>query len=65
MKEVHPAACARARLRRLPFHHRRPARQRAHLQAWLDEKQHGEMNWLERNAPKRTDPQLSYRMREA
>jgi epoxyqueuosine reductase len=24
---------------------------------WLDEKQHGEMNWLERNAPKRIDPQ--------
>lgn len=24
---------------------------------WLDGKQHGEMNWLERNAPKRIDPQ--------
>ncbi|HUZ07118.1 MAG TPA: tRNA epoxyqueuosine(34) reductase QueG [Candidatus Paceibacterota bacterium] len=24
---------------------------------WLEERQHGEMNWLERNAPKRIDPQ--------
>ena len=29
-----------------------------HLQTWLGEKRHGEMTWLERNAPKRTDPQL-------
>ncbi|MEK7781563.1 MAG: tRNA epoxyqueuosine(34) reductase QueG [Verrucomicrobiota bacterium] len=29
-----------------------------HLQSWLSEKRHGEMTWLERNAPKRTDPQL-------
>ena len=27
------------------------------LQAWLAEKQHGEMAWLKRNAPKRIDPQ--------
>jgi epoxyqueuosine reductase len=27
------------------------------FQGWLDGKNHGEMNWLERNAPKRTDPQ--------
>jgi epoxyqueuosine reductase len=27
------------------------------FQNWLAAKQHGEMNWLERNAPKRTDPQ--------
>jgi epoxyqueuosine reductase len=30
----------------------------AHLQFWLDEKRHGEMGWIERNAPKRIDPQL-------
>ena len=29
-----------------------------HLNSWLGEKRHGEMTWLERNAPKRTDPQL-------
>ncbi len=29
-----------------------------HLQSWLGKKHHGEMNWIERNAPKRTDPQL-------
>ena len=28
------------------------------LQSWLGEKRHGEMNWIERNAAKRTDPQL-------
>jgi len=28
------------------------------LQSWLSEKRHGDMNWLERNAPKRADPQL-------
>jgi epoxyqueuosine reductase len=27
------------------------------FQNWLAEKQHGEMTWLERNAPKRVDPQ--------
>jgi epoxyqueuosine reductase len=27
------------------------------FQKWLAEKNHGEMSWLERNAPKRTDPQ--------
>jgi epoxyqueuosine reductase len=27
------------------------------FQNWLAGKQHGEMNWLERNAPKRVDPQ--------
>ncbi len=27
------------------------------FQNWLAEKQHGEMAWLERNAPKRIDPQ--------
>lgn len=30
----------------------------AQLQTWLGEKRHGEMTWIERNAPKRTDPQL-------
>lgn len=35
-----------------------PPSSAAHLQSWLDEKRHGEMNWIERNAPKRTDPQL-------
>lgn len=29
----------------------------AQFSKWLAEKQHGEMNWLERNAPKRIDPQ--------
>ena len=29
-----------------------------HLQSWLGEKRHGEMNWIERNASKRVDPQL-------
>jgi epoxyqueuosine reductase len=29
-----------------------------YLQSWLGEKRHGEMNWIERNAPKRADPQL-------
>jgi len=29
-----------------------------HLETWLAEKRHGEMAWLERNAPKRLDPQL-------
>lgn len=28
------------------------------FQSWLGEKRFGEMAWLERNAPKRTDPQL-------
>ena len=35
-----------------------PPASAAHLQSWLSEKRHGEMNWIERNAPKRTDPQL-------
>jgi len=30
----------------------------AQLQSWLGEKRHGEMTWIERSAPKRTDPQL-------
>lgn len=30
----------------------------AQFQSWLDEKRYGEMAWIERNAPKRTDPQL-------
>lgn len=29
-----------------------------HLLSWLGEKQHGEMNWIERNTAKRVDPQL-------
>ena len=29
-----------------------------HFQTWLAEKRHGEMVWLERNAPKRVDPRL-------
>ena len=29
-----------------------------HFQNWLAAKRHGEMAWLERNAPKRLDPQL-------
>lgn len=29
-----------------------------HLQTWLGTQQHGEMQWLERNAAKRADPQL-------
>jgi epoxyqueuosine reductase len=30
----------------------------AQFQSWLGEKRYGEMNWIERNAPKRTNPQL-------
>ena len=30
----------------------------AQFQSWLGEKRYGEMAWIERNAPKRTDPQL-------
>ena len=29
-----------------------------HFQHWIDDQQHGEMAWLERNAPKRMNPQL-------
>src|SRR5262249_41709805 len=28
------------------------------FQAWLDAGRHGQMEWMARNAPKRTDPQL-------
>ena len=35
-----------------------PPRSAAQFQSWLGEKRYGEMNWIERNAPKRTDPQL-------
>ena len=35
-----------------------PPESAAHLQSWLGEKRHGEMNWIERNATKRVDPQL-------
>jgi epoxyqueuosine reductase len=35
-----------------------PPQSAAQLQSWLGEKRHGEMSWIERNAPKRIDPQL-------
>ena len=35
-----------------------PPESAPHLQSWLSEKRHGEMNWIERNAAKRVDPQL-------
>ncbi|MGC3957866.1 MAG: tRNA epoxyqueuosine(34) reductase QueG [Verrucomicrobiota bacterium] len=35
-----------------------PPESASHLQSWLGEKRHGEMNWIERNAPKRIDPHL-------
>lgn len=35
-----------------------PPDRAAQFQAWLQEKRHGEMNWIERNAAKRADPQL-------
>jgi epoxyqueuosine reductase len=36
----------------------RPPESGAHFTAWLDEKQHGEMGYLERNAHKRIEPQI-------
>ena len=36
----------------------RPPGSAAQFQSWLGEKRYGEMAWIERNAPKRTDPQL-------
>ncbi len=35
-----------------------PPHSAARLQSWLSAKRHGEMNWIERNAPKRIEPQL-------
>jgi epoxyqueuosine reductase len=35
-----------------------PPASRAHFENWLAENRHGEMAYLERNAPKRLDPQL-------
>jgi epoxyqueuosine reductase len=35
-----------------------PPESAAHLQRWLDARCHGEMNYLQRNAPKRADPSL-------
>jgi epoxyqueuosine reductase len=35
-----------------------PPQSAARLQSWLGEKRHGEMSWIERNAPKRIDPRL-------
>jgi epoxyqueuosine reductase len=34
-----------------------PPKSAPQFSSWLDEKQHGEMSYLERNAPKRIDPQ--------
>ena len=35
-----------------------PPASAAHFQQWLAQKNHGELQWLERNADKRVDPQL-------
>ena len=35
-----------------------PPESTAQFQSWLGEKRYGEMAWIERNAPKRTNPQL-------
>lgn len=35
-----------------------PPESASHLQSWLGDNRHGEMNWIERNASKRVDPQL-------
>ncbi len=35
-----------------------PPASAGHFQHWLAAKQHGELHWLERNAPKRVNPQL-------
>jgi epoxyqueuosine reductase QueG len=35
-----------------------PPHSAAQLQSWLGAKRHGEMTWIERNAPKRMEPKL-------
>ena len=59
MKDGHPATRAWSSASTTAgFTTAAPPASAPHLQQWLADGRHGEMNWLDRNADKRVNPQL-------